>query len=89
MANKLINYKVSEDKDYVGNVAIATTGRIERLVLTCYLKGKYCAVTDYNGEYSIVIKEGDTIKVSPVFTEIVEILRKLPRKPNQTVELVL
>lgn len=86
MTDELINYKVSEDTDYAGNVAVATTGRIERLVLTCYLQGKYCIVTEYNGEYSIVIKEGDTIKVSPIFTEIVAMLRELPRNPNQATE---
>lgn len=79
MDNELLNYKVSEDKDYAGNVAVTTTGRVERLVLTCYLQGKYCIVTEYNGEYSIVMKEGDTIKVSPIFTEIVAMLRELPR----------
>lgn len=79
MVNELINYRVSEDTDYAGNVAVTTTGRVERLVLTCYLQGKYCIVTEYNGEYSIVMKEGDTIKVSPIFTEIVAMLRELPR----------
>nr|UVX59991.1 MAG: hypothetical protein [Bacteriophage sp.] len=79
MDNELLNYKISEDKDYAGNVAVTTTGRVERLVLTCYLQGKYCIVTEYNGEYSIVMKEGDTIKVSPIFTEIVAMLRELPR----------
>lgn len=79
MNNELLNYKVSEDKDCVGDIAVATTGRVERLVLTCYLQGKYCIVTDYDGEYSIVIKEGDTIKVSPILPEIVKILRELPR----------
>ena len=57
MDNELLNYKISEDKDYAGNVAVTTTGRVERLVLTCYLQGKYCIVTEYNGEYSIVMKE--------------------------------
>jgi hypothetical protein len=79
MDNELLNYKISEDKDYADNVAVTTTGRVERLVLTCYLQGKYCIVTEYNGEYSIVMKEGDTIKVSPIFTEIVAMLRELPR----------
>lgn len=79
MTNELINYRVSEDTDYAGNVAVTTTSRVERLVLTCYLQGKYCIVTEYNGEYSIVMKEGDTIKVSPIFTEIVAMLRELPR----------
>lgn len=79
MDNELLNYKISEDKDYAGNVAVTTTGRVERLVLTCYLQDKYCIVTEYNGEYSIVMKEGDTIKVSPIFTEIVAMLRELPR----------
>lgn len=79
MNDKLLNYKTSEDTDHTGNVAVATTGRVERLVLTCYLQGKYCIVTDYNGEYSIVIKEGDTIKVSPILPEIVGVLRELPR----------
>ena len=79
MDNELLNYKISEDKDYAGNVAVTTTGRVERLVLTCYLQGKYCIVTEYNGEYSIVMKEGDTIKASPIFTEIVAMLRELPR----------
>ena len=37
MTDELTNYKVSEDTDYAGNVTVATTGRIERLVLTCYL----------------------------------------------------
>lgn len=82
MDNKLVNYKVSEDKDHAGNIAVATTGRVERLVLTCYLGGKYCIVTDYNGEYSIVVKEGDTIKASPIFPEVVEILRELPKDLN-------
>ena len=86
MANELINYKVSEDTDYAGNVAVATTSRIERLVLTCYLQGKYCIVTEYNGEYSIVMKEGDTIKVSPIFTEIVAMLRELPCKSSRVME---
>jgi hypothetical protein len=80
MVNELINYRVSEDTDYAGNVAVTTTGRVERLVLTCYLQGKYCIVTDYDGGYSIVIKEGDTIKVSPILPEIVGVLRELPCK---------
>lgn len=33
MVNELINYRVSEDTDYAGNVAVTTTGRVERLVL--------------------------------------------------------
>lgn len=82
MNDELLNYKVSEDTDHTGNVAVATAGRVERLVLTCYLQGKYCIVTDYNGEYSIVIKEGDTIKVSPILPEIVGVLRELPKYDN-------
>lgn len=45
MDNELLNYKISEDKDYAGNVAVTTTGRVERLVLLPYLLCKSCCNT--------------------------------------------
>lgn len=39
MDNELINYRVSEDTDYAGNVAVTTTGRVEKISAYLLLTG--------------------------------------------------
>nr|WP_186974008.1 hypothetical protein [Bacteroides intestinalis] len=79
MENEWINYRVLESKDHIGNTIMNDSGEIGRLTFTCYLQRKYSTISNFNGNYYVAIREGDTTKVSPIFPEIVEILRELPQ----------
>lgn len=86
MENELQNYLIEEYKEYDGSTATTITGRVEGLVLTCYLKGKHFTVTEYNGNYSITYLEDGLFKVYPILPELVELLTKLPVRLIQELE---
>ena len=46
MKNELEDYLIEEYKGYDGSTATTVTGRVEGLVLTCYLRGKHFTVTE-------------------------------------------
>ncbi|ALJ59208.1 hypothetical protein NXW88_01940 [Bacteroides cellulosilyticus] len=86
MKNELEDYLIEEYKGYDGSTATTVTGRVEGLVLTCYLRGKHFTVTEYDGKYSITHLEDGLFKVYPILPELVKLLMKLPVRPIKELE---
>lgn len=74
--DELVNYRLSND--HTGNYIMDSDGRIGKVMFTCYLDNKYCTIADFDGEYFISVREGDTAKVFPILSEIVDVLKELP-----------